>query len=64
MGVVGAFETGGLGRPLGGGDVRSDGSQAVNHTDVWEKSIQDRGNSMCKGSRWDCAWHVGGTPRS
>lgn len=45
-------------------DQRPDGSQAVNHTDVWEKSIQDRGNSMCKDSRWDCAWHVGGTPRS
>ena len=44
-------------------DQRPDESQAVNHTDVWEKSIRDRGNSMCKVSRWDCAWHIGGTPR-
>ena len=44
-------------------DQRPDESQAVNHTDVWDKSIRDRGNSMCKVSRWDCAWHIGGTPR-
>lgn len=39
-------------------DQRPDGSQTVSHTDVWEKSIRD------KVPEWDCAWHVGGKPRS